>query len=194
MKKITKQQKDFLRIDLGCGERCYHDPVTGEKFTGVDFRKASGVDIVHDLTVMPLPFKDNSVKEVYSSHFLEHLNGSQRTALLNDLYRVMVPGAKAVFQIPFYRNGRYYQDPTHAWPPITEGSPLYYNKAWRNANMIDHYLGITCDFESTTAVIFNPSQQAMLGTKNEETKMFFINHMWNVADDMVITFVKNAPK
>lgn len=41
---------------------------------GLDIRALPGVDYVIDLETQPLPFEDQSVVYVYSSHFLEHIS------------------------------------------------------------------------------------------------------------------------
>ena len=68
-----------LKLDLGCG------PNPREGFIGVDARQFGcdgvetdgKVDVIHDLRT-DWPWKDGSVEEVHSSHFLEHLTGAER--------------------------------------------------------------------------------------------------------------------
>jgi predicted SAM-dependent methyltransferase len=47
-----------------------------------------------------LPFPDNSVHYVYSSHFLEHLYKDDAKRLLRDAYRVLTPGGKIRLCVP----------------------------------------------------------------------------------------------
>lgn len=65
-----------VRIDFGCGQNCTKDQ--DGKYIGVDQVQLEGVDIVHDLTQFPYPFEDNSVDEIVSNHFVEHLGDSLR--------------------------------------------------------------------------------------------------------------------
>lgn len=72
-------------IDLGCG------PKTKPGFTGVDL-KDCGQDIVWDIR-NGLPFADNSIENVFSSHFVEHLTRPDICELINELLRVCKIGA-----------------------------------------------------------------------------------------------------
>lgn len=54
-------------IDLGCGGK------KKKGLIGLDSVESSDVDIVIDMEKEPLPFEDNSIEYVYSSHFLEHI-------------------------------------------------------------------------------------------------------------------------
>jgi SAM-dependent methyltransferase len=65
----------------------------------VDNVSAEGVDIVHDLTSLPLPFPDASVEEVLCSHVLEHLLHWE--PLVQDIYRVLMPGGKLTVRVPY---------------------------------------------------------------------------------------------
>src|SRR5262245_23385575 len=89
-KKKAKKEKepDLLKIDLGCGT----NPQPG--FLGADIIKTKQAEWIVDLRKR-WPWKDNSVDEAVSSHFLEHLTGPERAHFANELYRVLKPGAKA---------------------------------------------------------------------------------------------------
>ncbi len=55
--------------------------------------------IHHDVRY-PLPFDDNSVDYVYSSHLLEHLFHKDALRLLNEIHRVLKPGGWARICVP----------------------------------------------------------------------------------------------
>ena len=57
-----------MKIDIGAGKN------KKPGFIGIDFVQQEGVDIMMDVTKMPLPFKDNEVEEVWSYHTFEHLD------------------------------------------------------------------------------------------------------------------------
>lgn len=82
-----------IRIDIGCGS------AKREGFIGLDSVAAPGVDCVLDLTKEPLPFDDDSVDYVFSSHFLEHVKVPFR--LLGEISRVCKDGAKIEFWTPY---------------------------------------------------------------------------------------------
>jgi SAM-dependent methyltransferase len=56
-----------LKLDLACGQNKV------EGFKGVDRVALEGVDYVVDLQEYPWPFEDNSVDEIYCSHYIEHI-------------------------------------------------------------------------------------------------------------------------
>jgi len=64
--KPAKESPRGLRLDLGCGT------AKKEGTIGLDIQPLPGVDHVLDMESQPLPFADQSVEYVYSSHFLEH--------------------------------------------------------------------------------------------------------------------------
>jgi len=74
-------------------------------------KKFDGVDIVADLDLgMPF-FEDNSIDEIYSSHFLEHLK--DLSSFMKEAYRVLKPGGIFKGKVPHYANPYFYSDPTH---------------------------------------------------------------------------------
>ena len=46
----------------------------------------------------PLPYKDNSVDFIYTSHFLEHISKDDFILLISEIYRILKPGT-GVFRI-----------------------------------------------------------------------------------------------
>lgn len=83
-----------IRIDLGAGNTC------PKGFVGVDYAAYNdSIKYVVDLNKNKLPFKDNSVDEVRTSHTLEHLNNPM--ALVQEIHRVLKPGAKCTIIVPY---------------------------------------------------------------------------------------------
>jgi len=82
-----------IRIDLGCGA------AKREGFIGLDSVNIPGVDHVIDLTKDTFPFADDTVDEVFSSHFLEHIGYSEH--LLREISRVCKDGARLEFWTPY---------------------------------------------------------------------------------------------
>ncbi len=130
-----------MKLDIGCGIRKQVDHV------GVDIRQFEGVDVILDAGTQVWPWEDNSVDEVFSSHFIEHLTALQRIHFVNEAYRVLKPNGKLTMIAPYGFSSRAFGDLTHQWPPVTEFWSLYLNKEWRidqkNALHNDFY---TCDF------------------------------------------------
>lgn len=194
-KKSTKKEEtpEIIALDLGCGQRkaeiqyfTENLQITPTKVIGLDIASCEDVDIVHDLTVFPYPIEDNSIDVIYSSHFVEHLDGIERMKFFNECYRILKPEGKMRLLHPYYKSVRAVQDPTHKWPPIAENSYFYWDKSWRELNKLDHY-PITCDFEFN---IFYVWQDGTVANKNEETRNFFIDKYWNVVADMIVDLTK----
>lgn len=85
-----------IRLDIGCGVR------KREGFIGIDFTPYRDVDIVMDLRNAPLPFEDNSVDEVYTDHFLEHLVIEDIVRVMQEIHRVCKPFARVEIRVPHF--------------------------------------------------------------------------------------------
>ncbi len=93
MKKIKIKTKGVLRVDLGCGSN------KKAGFLGFDIKKEKGVDYVCDLS-KGIPLEDNSVDEVFTSHFLEHVE--DYNFMMKEIIRVCKNKAKVEIVLPYY--------------------------------------------------------------------------------------------
>jgi len=98
------------RLDIGCGQK------KREGFLGVDYTAYDGVDFVVDMETQKIPVPDNSVSQIYSSHFLEHLKDpvnvlveSARVAEDNALFELWTPYASCNSTL-FYLHDRFYTE------------------------------------------------------------------------------------
>lgn len=164
-----------LKLDLGCGKN------KKEGFFGVDALAFDNVDLVFDLA-QPWPWADSSVEEVHCSHFVEHLEVKERIHFVNELYRVLKPGAKALVITPHGFSGRAFGDLTHKWPPVHEFWFFYLNKEWRGANA-PHNSFYTCDFDTTWGNSLHPGIQA----RNPEFQQFALTYYKEAAQDTIAT-------
>lgn len=167
-----------LKIDIGCGK----NKQLG--FKGVDSLDFEGVDIVLDVRQTPWPWEDESVDEVHSSHFVEHLTNNERIGFWNELHRVLKKGGQARIITPHWSNACAYGDPTHQWPPMSEWAVYYLNKDWRDSNA--PHAPLTCDFDFVIGGSWDP----WLETRNQETKMFSMSKYINSYRDLIITLTK----
>ncbi len=174
-----------IKLDLGCGKN-----KKGPDWIGVDVIKFDGVDTVLDLAetgdTSPFPFKpwpweNDSVDEVHSSHFLEHLDAIQRIHFFNELWRVLRKDAKAVIITPHWSSGRAYGDLSHKWPPVVEFFWYYLDKKWRADNA--PHIALTCDF----ACGWGYSLAHPWGLKHQDVQVFGWTHYREVAQDMITT-------
>ena len=190
MVKTTKLPKSRnvtvapTRLDLGCGPR------KKEGFYGVDAISFPNVDCVMDLKG-EWPWSNDSIEEVHSSHFIEHLTAMERVHFYNELCRVMKKGAKAALVVPHWSSCRAYGDPTHQWPPVSEFSLFYIRKEWRMQNAPhtdgDHLKGgFTCDFDASWGFTLDPATLS----RNQEYQQFAMQYYTEARQDMIVNMVK----
>ena len=94
-----------VRLNLGCGT----DIRPG--FVNLDSAGLPGVDVVHDLTSLPLPFESERFAEVVCQDVLEHVPDYPR--LLGEIHRIMRPGGRLVVRSPHFTSRAVWLDPTH---------------------------------------------------------------------------------
>ena len=93
-------------LDFGCGRKPFENLFTVEQYTGVDIESSghdhenSKVDVYYD--GKHLPFQNNSFDSLFCAEVLEHIFNPDE--ILPELTRVLKPGAKALFTIPFCWN------------------------------------------------------------------------------------------
>lgn len=177
--KVGKEKFEFLhpfRVDLACGQN------KTPNFFGVDIVKTKEVDLVWDLEKYPWPFPDNCVDEAVCNHYIEHTKDIMK--FMNEVYRILVPGAKITIRAPYYNSMRAWQDPTHT-RAISEATFLYYNKEWRKQNKLDHY-PIKCDFDFSFGYDFTPDW----AMRSEEARAFAVRHYTNVVSDIQVILTK----
>lgn len=92
-----------MRLNLGANDRRI------EGFVSVDICEPA--DQIADLS-QPWPWDDSSVDEVKAFDVIEHL--PDRILTMNELHRVLRPGARAEIVVPSATKGAgFAQDPTH---------------------------------------------------------------------------------
>lgn len=192
-----------LRIDIGCGK------TTPEGWVGIDKMDFGQKHVFNVAKVSnawyrqnhewmmgerelppdvpkyyPLPFDDNSVDEVRSSHFVEHLTGEERIHLFNELWRIMKPGATALIITPNWSHECAYGDWTHQWPPMSKWYPLYLHKDWLVTN--GPHVGLECHYDHVVA----GSWDASIETRNAEYKQMAMQNYTNAFRDLIVTLTK----
>lgn len=93
----------MTKIDCGCGK------YKREGYIGID-KMDFGQELILDLEVGDLPFKDNEVDEIYANHFVEHLKDTKH--FFNEAWRVLKKGGLMCVNCPYcFWEGA--QNPTH---------------------------------------------------------------------------------
>ena len=138
--------KPLLKLDLGCG---IHKE---EGYTGVDITKeGTRADVAHDLLQFPWPFESDSVDEIFSSHFFEHVPKDLRGKFMDEAYRVLKVGCEFKLLTPYAFGHMAVQDFTHEWPPIVPDSYFYFDAEWRKANGMEQWkYKMECNFLMTS--------------------------------------------
>lgn len=102
----TFKNMDRVVLELGCGPA----PTIKNAIT-VDMLDIDGVDIVCDLDE-GFPFlEDESIDEIHSFHFLEHVK--DLNFMMAEIYRVLKKGGINSGTVPYFGNPYFYSDPTH---------------------------------------------------------------------------------
>lgn len=177
---MAKQKKPTISQPLKLNLACGITKIDG--FLNVDIVKTAATDVVWDLTKTPWPWPDNSVDEIFCSHFFEHLTGTQRNRFMEQVWRILTPGSGIKIITPYYTSVRASQDPTHQWPPISQHTFLYYDKKWMTENGLSHYdIDLDhCDFTFQYGYDWEPDWQA----KSDAAKDFAVLHYCNVVRDI----------
>jgi len=186
---------NIIKLDLGCGKN-----KKDIDWIGVDSLPFDGVDVVINLVEEKVklsksdtkytkfkswPWEDNSVDEVHCSHFLEHLEPNERVHFVNELYRILKPGAKCTIITPHWCSTRAYGDLTHSAFPVAEMWYYYLSSDWRAVNA-PHNNFYTCNFQATWGYMHQS-----LHLRNQEYQNFALQNFKESAQDIIATIIKS---
>jgi SAM-dependent methyltransferase len=93
------------KVNLGCGT----DIRPG--YVNVEAAALPGVDVTHDLSVMPWPFENGQFREAILINVVEHLPNT--VAVVEEVWRILDVGGKAIVRVPYWSCKDTYIDPTH---------------------------------------------------------------------------------
>jgi hypothetical protein len=206
-KLVEAAGRHECKLDLGCGV----NPKEG--FEGVDLYGDKATHRVN-LFMFPWPFKDNSVDEIFSSHFLEHIPAREIEerditgaphheitketrarfigqdmffAFMDECYRIMKQDAWMQIFVPSGRSSRAFWDPTHRRFFMQE-TFLYLNQEWRVYNGLDHYrtkAHFGVDVGQTV-----PTEESLFSAEAQAERF---KTRWNVTYDWVAKIKKLPP-
>ena len=112
-------QSQGIKLDLGCGA------ARQPGWIGLDRRALPGIDIVHDLEDVPYPLPDACCQIILASHIIEHLAPQRMLAIMDELWRLLLPDGQLIIAMPYAVGPRFVQDPTHC-NPWNEVTPKYF--------------------------------------------------------------------
>lgn len=166
--------KEGRRLDLACGKN------KRKGFEGIDISKDTDADIVFSLGKYPWPIENNSVIEIYCSHYIEHVQ--EINVFMHELHRICKPGALVSFLAPYYSSIRAMQDFTHK-RVISEHTFSYFSQRWLKINKLDHY-DIECNFDIQTIKYIYAAEWK---NRAEPAKEYARKYNINVVEDIEIT-------
>jgi len=121
-------------LDIGCGQN-------KRGSVGMDKRAMPGVDVVHDLEVLPWPFKDDEFDAAIAWHVFEHVKPWLMIDIMNEAWRVIKKDGTLDIGMPCPESFGFYMEPTHirTWNEVTptffdpdyEYYNHYYPKPWK---------------------------------------------------------------
>lgn len=135
----------MTNIELGCGKN------KKEGYVGIDISPNSDADHIVDLETDGLPFPNESVLQVYTSHTLEHI--SNLIHVMNECWRVLKWGGVMTIKVPHKDCPLAWQDPTHKRffvPAFTKFFCGEYMAKYK------HDYGIRCCFKEILNVVSYP--------------------------------------
>jgi predicted SAM-dependent methyltransferase len=89
----NKRIQDLRYLDLGCG------PNIHEEFINIDFLWRPGVDVCWDISCS-IPFRNTSIKGIFTEHCLEHFSRPAAIAILRECRRILAPGGILRIVVP----------------------------------------------------------------------------------------------
>lgn len=94
------------RLNLGCGEDIRSGYVNHDLT-----RHSPGVDVTHDLRVLPWPWEDDTAEEIRFIDVLEHL--PEVVPIIDECWRILRAGGVLYLSVPHYEHQNAWLDPTH---------------------------------------------------------------------------------
>lgn len=130
-------------LDLGCGP-IPQNPYNADEVYGVDIRSDLGTNIAAaDLAIESIPFMDSQFEYVTAFQFIEHIprilylphKRNPFVELMNEIYRVLIPGGIFLSVTPAYPHSSAFVDPTHVNIIAEDTFTKYFDDTYRWAQM-----------------------------------------------------------
>lgn len=170
-----------MKLDIGAGRSRV------EGFTPVDIFDY-GDNIVFDLEGLSrsghrLPLEDNSVSEFRMTHVLEHIHDT--LGLMQELYRVAIPGARLHIATPFAFSEESIEDQTHVKHFTFHSFCFFSQPVYANASY-----GYTADWHHDEIKVTVP--QSHMGMPESELRSL-ISRSRNIGKEISVTLEAIKP-
>lgn len=103
--RLPREAEAPRRLNVGCGHE------VKEGWVNLDLAPLPGVDVVHNLDDLPLPFADESFDFVECIDILEHVR--EFPDVMRELHRIIAPGGRLRVLGPHFTSYAWSTDPTH---------------------------------------------------------------------------------
>lgn len=149
---------DKKRLNIGCGK----DIKRG--WINLDSAAIPGVDVVHDVERLPLPFSDESIDEIFCQDVLEHV---EYIPILKDLHRILKKDGTVTIRVPHFTSRNNFIDPTHKKLfSVATFEMFVQNSSFSKSRDREYYF----DFHFSRAV-------SPLITFDHSSRFFFLNRL-----------------
>ncbi len=172
----------ITRLDLGCGDK------KREGFWGVDLCPGPAVDLVLNIESDPLPFEDNSIEHVFSSHTFEHLG--YFPFVLQEILRVCKENALVEIWTPYGKSN----------DAFVIGHQLFLNEThWEHICFVNDrsYLGASKGYFEWEKTQYNLSPGILMTLEKVNIPLdFALKHMFNISNEwgVFLRVKKNAER
>lgn len=132
---LCNSKNNKKSCDLGCG-RNIRNPFRASNLVGIDLDNSLGENVLKsNLILEPIPLNSNSMDFITAYDFIEHvprimwIDGFLKNPFINimdEIYRVLVPGGYFFHSTPAYPSPVAFQDPTHVNIITEDTMPLYF--------------------------------------------------------------------
>ena len=130
--------------------------------------------------------RNGTVSEVTCHNKLQFIPAGERGKFMDELWRVLEPGGLVHITVPYYSSIKAISDFASQWPPFSEMSFLYFDKAQRDAAGGIHP-ELKCDFEIRN---WGYTVQQDVAGRNEETRAVWIKRNLNTAEELQVHLAK----
>lgn len=123
-----------MELLIGCGndrkKKVHFSGIeeTWDKLVTLDIDPSTKPDVVHDLNVLPYPFKDNEFDEIHAYEVLEHCGrqGDWKFFLdqFSEFWRILRPNGYLIATVPMWDSKWAWGDPGHT-RVINDGSLVF---------------------------------------------------------------------
>lgn len=164
----------------------------------MDSAKLPGVDVVHDIEKLPLPFPDGEFDKILAQDVLEHMTDYVPT--LRDLHRILKKGGALTIRVPHFTSKNNFIDPTHrrlfsvsAFEFFVKNSPLHKERGYYFDFVFDEIISRRITFEKSSRLFFYNHFTEWLFNLSPRMQSFYESTGLSrefPAENIVITLIK----